>query len=370
MKTVCDANKCVGCSACADICPQRAITLKDHLSHMSAEIDEEKCVKCGACYNICQVAHPIPRQASIEWFQGWSSNSEIRKNGTSGGIGGELARSFVAKGGHVCSCIFEDGEFRFKLTNNPNDLAAFAGSKYVKSTPHGIYKQIRKILYKNEKVLFIGLPCQCAAMKKFASTFKADGLYIVELVCHGTPSAGTLGHFLSQYDLNLKNMDSIRFRKGGLYQVGIGDKPITRPGAMDPYSLAFFYSMSCTENCYSCPYASTERVADITIGDPWSSELHPAEGSKGLSLILVNTQKGTELITSSHICLKSIDIEAERKVNPQLHTKPVKPEKWDTFFEGLNKGKPFNQVVWDCCPKNSFRQAVKSIAFRLHLKKS
>lgn len=366
-KVVCDSNKCVGCSACVDICPQKAITLTDHLSHMSAEINEDLCVKCGACYNICQTTKPVPRNESIEWFQGWASVPEIRKRGTSGGVGGELARSFVASGGYVCSCVFEDGDFRFKLTNKLAELPMFAGSKYVKSNPSGIYKQIRRLLYKGEKVLFIGLPCQCAAAKKFANTFKAEGLYTVELVCHGTPSKGTLEHFLSQYDLSLDEMDSIRFRKGGLYQVGIKDKHITRPGAMDPYSIAFFYSMTCTDNCYRCPYADTARVADITIGDPWSSSLQATEGPQGLSLILCNTAKGTELLATSNICLKSVDIEAERKANPQLHQKPTKPEKWDIFFEGLKSGTPFNRMVWECCPKNSFRQTVKSVLVRLHL---
>ena len=47
MPTV-NANECVGCGACADVCPQDAITVDD-----IAVIDASKCVECGACVDEC-----------------------------------------------------------------------------------------------------------------------------------------------------------------------------------------------------------------------------------------------------------------------------------------------------------------------------
>ena len=46
-----DENKCIGCGACASICPVGAITLKNG----KATIDKKKCIKCGACQNYCPV---------------------------------------------------------------------------------------------------------------------------------------------------------------------------------------------------------------------------------------------------------------------------------------------------------------------------
>ena len=42
------ADNCVACGACADVCPQDAITIDD-----IAVIDESKCVDCEACVDEC-----------------------------------------------------------------------------------------------------------------------------------------------------------------------------------------------------------------------------------------------------------------------------------------------------------------------------
>ena len=43
-----NADECVACGACADVCPQDAITVDD-----IAVIDASKCVECGACVDEC-----------------------------------------------------------------------------------------------------------------------------------------------------------------------------------------------------------------------------------------------------------------------------------------------------------------------------
>ncbi|MFA5452167.1 MAG: 4Fe-4S binding protein [Candidatus Methanomethylophilaceae archaeon] len=43
-----NADDCVACGACANVCPQNAITIKD-----IAVIDASKCVDCGACIDEC-----------------------------------------------------------------------------------------------------------------------------------------------------------------------------------------------------------------------------------------------------------------------------------------------------------------------------
>lgn len=41
-------SECVACGACADVCPQGAITIED-----IAVVDAGKCVDCGTCIDEC-----------------------------------------------------------------------------------------------------------------------------------------------------------------------------------------------------------------------------------------------------------------------------------------------------------------------------
>jgi NADH:ubiquinone oxidoreductase subunit F (NADH-binding) len=46
-----DIDQCVGCTACARVCPVDAIAGERKKPH---EIDPEKCIKCGQCFDACK----------------------------------------------------------------------------------------------------------------------------------------------------------------------------------------------------------------------------------------------------------------------------------------------------------------------------
>lgn len=46
-----DQEKCVGCTACARICPINCIAGERKTAHI---IDKKRCIKCGSCYKVCK----------------------------------------------------------------------------------------------------------------------------------------------------------------------------------------------------------------------------------------------------------------------------------------------------------------------------
>lgn len=366
MKTVCEANRCTGCMACFTICPKQAIEIKDDLETYNAVIDESKCIDCGQCYAFCSVNETPKLKQPISWNQGWASSDRIRSHSSSGGVATAIEEAFVADGGLVCSCTFKDGRFVFSIAHSKDQIRDFCGSKYVKSSPAGVYKLIKNELQAGQKVLFVGLPCQVAAIKKFIGT-QLINLYTIDLICHGTPSPLILEKFLKQQDISLSNISDVSFRSDNKFQLMCNEKYIGTPGVLDLYSIAFLNSLCYTENCYSCKYAKLQRVADITLGDSWGSKLPEMERKKGVSLILCQTSKGDELLKKADLHLFSVDLENAIMHNHQLEYPSTMPETRAKFFEGIKENRKFNVLIRETLPKQYLKQLIKQFLVRMQL---
>lgn len=357
MKTVCELNMCNGCMACVEKCHRNAITIKDDLKYYNALIDTKKCVDCGLCTKVCPRENDNDMSKPKWWYQGWA-DSEIREYASSGGAASAIIRAFIKHGGYVASCLFDSGKFVFEVTNEMAVARKFAGSKYVKSNPEKIYGKIQSLLKANQKVLFIGLPCQVAAVNQFIKD--KTNLVTADLICHGTPSPYLLKKCLQEYGHDINTLTDINFRIKSLYELNRDGKPIAAFHTMDNYLIAFLHSYDYTENCYSCKFATLDRVSDITLGDSWGTELS-GEVKNGVSLILCQSEKGKELIESAGLNLLDVDINNAISHNEQLN-KPSKCSKSrDQFFENYNRYNNFGKALVKTAPGIVAKEKVKSI---------
>lgn len=361
IQTVCEKNMCAGCNACVNVCSHNAIKIVDLLYAYNAVIDEDLCVDCNACRQLCQYNKDVNATFPLSWNQGWAKSEEIRKNSSSGGAATALAIAFIKKGGLVCSCTLREGEFKFEFANSLDDLKKFSGSKYVKSNPEGIYRIIREKLKEGEKVLFIGLPCQVAALKLFIGEKYENGLYTVDLICHGTPSPKLLEMYLSENRFSLNNIRDIKFRKKTVFHLFNEYEEIGKKKTVDNYTFSFLSCLDYTENCYSCKYAKSERVSDITIGDSWGSELDSEEKKKGISLVLCQSKKGEKLLENSEMNLLSVDLDNAIKNNKQLQYPSKKPEKRDKFFTYILDKNGFDKAVMKSYRMVFFKRRIRMI---------
>lgn len=357
MNTVCSENKCAGCKACIDICPTNSIKVIDSLRYTNAIIDTKTCIDCGLCHKTCQVNNPASLRQPVKWLEGWAK-TDIRSTSSSGGIGQELIRSFINYGGEVVACKFVDGDFKFDIIKDLNELAPFVGSKYVKSNPDGIYRVIHGRLKLGKRILFIGLPCQVSAVRNYIPAKFQENLYVVDLICHGSPSVHLLRKSLKEYGYSMNNVQTIQFRKNIQFGLEVNHQKILPQGITDRYTLAFLRGLIYTENCYSCHYARTDRVGDLTIGDSWGTA-NKTELKKGMSLILCQTTKGKELMERMDFYFEKADIQNAVANNQQLNHPSVVPEQRAIFFKNIKEGMSFNKAVEKAYPKDCMKQDIK-----------
>lgn len=362
-RTVCTINQCAGCMACVDVCPCNAISVVDSKKYLNAIIDSKRCVQCNACHFVCQQNHPADFREPKSWLQGWG-DEKIRATSSSGGFGQAVMKAALQNNFYVAACQFRDGDFRFGLINDENEVAAYVGSKYVKSNPVGIYKKVKNKLTQDKKVLFIGLPCQVSSMRNFVRNHK--NLYTIDLVCHGTPSVRLLRESMKEYGQSLTDIQSICFRNHDYFAIKSQPINILPTGVQDCYTRAFLRGVCYTENCYSCQYACQRRVGDLTLGDSWGTEMKE-ELHKGISLILCQTDKGRELLDIVDFQFFPVDKQKSVEMNHQLNYPTPMPKTREKFFLRLENGTPFNHAVAMLYPKAYIKQMIKKNLIHLKL---
>lgn len=357
---------CTGCKECVSLCPVDAIKVKDSVKYFNAYIDEEKCINCERCSKQCQNNRIIEFRESQNWLQGWTNDNEQRKRSSSGGLASTIERAFIENGGYVCSCIFSEGKFIFQITNRLEEVSKFAGSKYTKSDLGKVYNDIATVIKEGKRVLFVGLPCQVEAVKDYIGKRNEDLLYTIDLICHGTPSQQLIVDFLSDNGIDIKEINSISFRQKDKFYLENNSVPISARGSVDKYSLGFLCSIFYTENCYSCKFAQTKRVGDITLGDSWGSNLPEEERQKGISLILCQSRKGEELLEMCDVSLREVEKQTAIDHNQQLQGASKKDKKWTIFFDNYNGS--FSDKVFRCLPWKCIKQRIKGVLFCFGIK--
>lgn len=308
VEKVCDYSICTGCGLCASQCPKKCISMEIHgsLGHLYPKIEQTICIDCGLCKKNCPALNPIERHKASVAYAAWSKDEKDYKTSTSGGVASVLTQHVLSQGGVVYGCaMLPDIEVKHIRIDKPEDAYILKGSKYVQSNIVNILPSLKKDIKDGRRTLFIGTPCQVAAVKKM---FKEQpyNLLLVDLICHGVPSLDILKKHIHKV-ADYPHYDNILFRDTSYAViVKVGGNIVYRcalkqPRYKDWYINSFFDGYTCRESCYNCRYACPERISDITIGDFWGlGKAIPADEIPphpyGCSVVLPNTKWGEEVI--------------------------------------------------------------------------
>lgn len=312
MTEICNKDICTGCGLCATSCARHSITMKpiDNFGHLHPVINPETCTDCGLCQKLCPSLTPPEKNYPLQCFAAWSKDESDYKSSTSGGAASVLSQHIINKGGIVYGCaMLPNVEVKHIRIDNIDGLRLLKGSKYVQSDITEALSHIKKDIKNGLDVLFIGTPCQCAAVKNLFKT-QPDNLYLVDLICHGVPSLIYLQKHIKT-KIGTTHIDKVLFRdENSKYAiiVSANDKvlykmPLKAQRYRDLYFNTFYDGYTYRDSCYNCKYACPQRAFDITIGDFWglgknTPTTEIPTHTNGCSVILPATQKGKDFVAA------------------------------------------------------------------------
>lgn len=326
-------ENCCGCGACRNVCPRNAISMiSDEYGFLYPSINNNICVECGLCREVCafQKANRLVKKP-IATYAAMNRNEEVLKGSTSGGVFPAIATKILNNNGIVFGCAMKNDKIVEHIhIENIKDINKLQGSKYVQSNTNFTFREVKKFLKEGRKVLYTGTPCQIDALKSYLGE-DYDNLVTMDLVCHGVPSNQFFLDYIGLLESrNKMQIIDYKFRsksKDGLCTIGYVEylknnkrrkKNINY--ATDYYAYFFKESLINRDSCYHCPYASSNRSADFTVGDYWGiEEAHPEVNiNKAVSLLLANSRKALEILDSLDLDLIRSDLERASRKNKNL----------------------------------------------------
>ena len=160
---------CTGCSACMNTCSVGAITMVEQTDgFLYPRIDDEKCIKCGQCMKACHALGFEGFRQPSQCYAAQIKDKDVLKASTSGGLFHALAESILSEGGAVYACNYDDDYNAFiQRFDAVEQIAPVHGSKYVWSDSSLSYPLVKKDLDDGKTVLYTGLPCQIAGLRKY-----------------------------------------------------------------------------------------------------------------------------------------------------------------------------------------------------------
>lgn len=297
-----DNRSCTACSACLNICPQKAISfLCDSEGFYQPNIDTELCIECGLCMKICPqiTINQRHNHQPIKCYAAYSPN--YQKKSSSGGLFSAIAEYILKQNGIIYGAAFDDNlQLKHKRVERLEDISPLRGSKYLQSDLSDVFKLIKNDLKESKIVLFSGTPCQIAGLQNFLNKYN-NNLITIDLVCHGVPSQMAFDKWINSIkkypirDFQFRKLDGWSMTPKIIYTNG--KQEILRFDK-EIYMWAFYKGYLFRPCCYTCKYANTSRVGDITLADFWGIGKFKQKKAKGISLVLANTPKGLEILTN------------------------------------------------------------------------
>lgn len=351
-------EQCCGCSACADVCPVKAISMKaDEEGFLYPIINENKCINCKLCDNVCGFEKVKKRSEPYELPFAYGVKYKVqseRESSRSGAAFIGISNIVLENNGIVYGAVMQkDFTVKHMRAENVKQRDEMKKAKYVQSTMSGICTSVERDLKDNKLVLFSGTPCQVAGIKSYLSLKKIpdDKFYSCDLVCHGVPSPliwGKYVKFIAQkyhtqiVEANFRDKEFGWDSHCETFTLADRNKKIVSRN----YTDMFYDHIMFRPACHVCPFANVQRPGDITLADFWGIEKHDRtfDDNRGVSLVLVNSPAGKKLFDEAAPQFEYFVCDVQDCLQPTL-IKPSAPSpRREEFWKDLRR-MPFDKFI-------------------------
>ena len=243
--------------------------------------------------NYCTKTHPVSYAVKHK-------DENVRSESRSGGVFSSISDYVLDNNGVVYGCILNEQLQAIHIratTKSKRDL--MRGSKYVQSNIGDVFEKVKKDLQGGLLVLFSGTSCQVDGLKKYLCK-DYDNLILVDILCLGVPSGKVLNSYIKWIEGKNGKCTNINFRNKREYGWQAHVETLTcEKGIVNSriYATLFAKHLIIRPCCYECPYKREWHPGNITLGDFWEvKNVCPQfNDNKGVSLVLVNDEKGEQI---------------------------------------------------------------------------
>lgn len=283
----------------------------------------------------------------------------------SGGIFAAISDRVLAQGGVIYGAGM-DKNFNVvhKRAVNATERDELRGSKYVQSDMHNAYRLACEDLKAGRLVLFTGTPCQVDGIKALCPKGCEEHLICMDIVCHGVPSPRVWNDYKAYVERKYHGkIEKIDFRNKERFGWSDHWETVTINGKehdSQVYMKMFYEHTFLREACYVCPYKNLQRISDISIADAWGVETANPEfdDNRGVSLVLINTQKGEKWFLDSLQGCDSKECALEKYMQEPLKGPFKKPDNTENVW------KEYNEVSFGKFVKNHYKEPFLSVVKR------
>lgn len=335
-------DNCSGCGACALLSERIQMKLAPDgflrpVFASDAEIRADSSDRTVETFNsICpgrrvnSPRSPLASQhnASLGWYvsswEGWATDDEIRRLGSSGGVLTAISDWLVRTGQSKSAVASADSSSRpgrtvpVRIMTRDEALAA-AGSRYAPVSTISLLNGV------DRDTAIVAKPCEASALRQLHEMHGIPDVQrpiLLSFFCAGTPSQHATDVLCESLGVRPEDVTGLRYRGDGWP----GNFAVSMVG--DTRSLSYDESWgkhlgrALQRRCKICPDGVGES-ADIAVGDYWAVDdrgyplFHDDDGR---SAVIARTQRGHELLMTAVqenvITLREIDINSVAAVQP------------------------------------------------------